>query len=191
MNNSGLVILLISRIKTRCNRHLGASSTSLCCENAVSDLKTKPPTSDLYEINFYVWTQEQARLLREHRWADLDLENLIDEVAGVGRSDKRQIESRLEVLIAHLFKWKYQPGRHGNSWLSTITERRNRLIGLIEESTSPREFLHREVFDNYTAARLLATRETGIAFGLFPEECPFTPDQVLDLDFFPEDRSIE
>jgi hypothetical protein len=65
------------------------------------------------------------------------------------------------------------------------------LIDLIEESPSLREFLHREVSDSYTAARLLAAKETGIAFGLFPEECPFTPDQVLDLDFFPEDRSIE
>lgn len=157
----------------------------------MSKVATKPPANDLYETDFYAWTQEQARLLRERRFDDLDLENLVDEVETVGRSDKRQIESRLETLMAHLLKWKFQPGSRGNSWIRTIFEQRRRLIGLVEDSPSLREFLRQEVFKGYTAARLLAAEETGIAFGLFPEECPFTPDQVLDLEFFPEDRKIE
>jgi hypothetical protein len=72
----------------------------------MSDLSIKRRPNTLYETDFYAWTQEQARLLREGRWADLDLENLVDEVESVGRSDKRQIESRLEILLAHLLKWK-------------------------------------------------------------------------------------
>jgi hypothetical protein len=154
-------------------------------------VETKPPANVLYETDFYAWTQQQAELLRQRRWVDLDLENLIDEVEGVGRSDKRQIESQLEVLTAHLLKWKYQPGRRGNSWMSTIFEQRHRLIGLIEDSPSLREFLRHEVAASYQAARLMAAKESGIAFGLFLEECPFTAEQVLDLEFFPEDRSIE
>src|SRR3982750_3295215 len=106
----------------------------------MSKVATKPPANDLYESDFYAWTQEQARLLRERRWNDLDLENLVDEVESVGRSDKRQIESRLEILIAHLLKWKYQPGGRGNSWSSTIFEQRNRIAGLVEDSPSLREF---------------------------------------------------
>ncbi len=155
------------------------------------DTKTKPRPNELYESDFYVWTQEQARLLRERRFDELDLENLIDEVESVGRSDKRQIESRLEILVAHLLKWKSQPGGRGGSWISSIFEQRRRLMRLVEDSPSLREFLRQEVSNGYTAARLLAARETGIAFGLFPEHCPFTPEQVLDLEFFPEDRAVE
>jgi Domain of unknown function DUF29 len=157
----------------------------------MSKVATKPPANDLYEADFYVWTQEQARLLRERRFDDLDLDNLVDEVEGVGRSDKRQIESRLEVLIAHLLKWKFQPGDRGNSWIATICEQRSRLSRIVADSPSLRDFQRQEVFNSYNAARLLAAKETGIAFGLFPEECPFTPEQVLDLEYFPEDREIE
>jgi hypothetical protein len=157
----------------------------------MSDTKTRARPNDLYEADFYTWTQEQARLLRERRFDDLDLENLIDEVESVGRSDKRQIESRLEVLLAHLLKWKFQPGGRGNSWIATIFEQRQRLTRLVEDSPSLREFQRQEVFRSYRAARLLASEQTGIAFGLFPEECPFTPEQVLDLEFLPEDREVE
>jgi Domain of unknown function DUF29 len=157
----------------------------------MSKVATKPPPNELYESDFYVWTQEQARLLRERRWPDLDLENLAEEVESMGRSDKREIERRMRVLIAHLLKWKFQPGGRGNSWIRTIFEQRTALLGLIEESPSLREFGRDTVFKKYTAGRLLAASETGIAFGLFPEDCPFTPDEVLDLEFFPEDRAIE
>ncbi len=157
----------------------------------MSKVATKPPANDLYEADFYAWTQEQARLLREQRWADLDLDNLVDEVESVGRSDKRQIESRLEVLLAHLLKWKFQPGGRCNSWIGTIFEQRGRIAGLVEESPSLREFQRQEVFKSYRAARLTAAKETGIALGVFPEECPFTPEQVLDLEYFPENPEAE
>jgi hypothetical protein len=152
---------------------------------------TKPPQNTLYETDFYAWTQEQARVLRERRWDDLDLENLVDEVASVGGSEKREIRNRLTILLAHLLKWKHQPGLRGASWRSTIFEQRDQLADIVRDSPSLREFLLQQVNDRYLGGRLLAAKETGIAFGLFPEECPFTPEQVLDPEFFPEDRSIE
>jgi hypothetical protein len=158
----------------------------------MSDVETKARENSLYAADFYQWTQHQARLLRERRFDDLDLENLVDEVESVGRSDKRQIENRLEVLLAHLLKWKYQPGaRGGGGWIGTIFEQRSRLAGVLEDSPSLRAFFRDSVTKTYLAGRLLAAKETGIAFGLFPEECPFTPEQVLDLESFPEDRNIE
>ena len=157
----------------------------------MSKAATKTPSNTLYESDFYTWTQEQARLLRERRWADLDLDNLVEEVESVGRSERREIQSRMEVLLAHLLKWKYQPGGRGSSWRKTIFEQRRRLEFLIEDSPSLREFQNKQVSGMYQAATLLAAEETGIAIGLFPEQCPFTPEQVLDPDFFPEDRSIE
>jgi hypothetical protein len=152
---------------------------------------TKPPVNDLYETDFYAWTQEQARLLRDRRWDDLDLENLVDEVESVGGSEKREIRNRLTKLLAHLLKWKYQPGHRGPSWSATIFEQRRQLADILQDSPSLRSYAHKQVAERYLGGRLEAAHETGIAFGLFPEECPFTPEQVLDLEFWPEDRSIE
>jgi hypothetical protein len=153
----------------------------------MNKIETKPRENDLYEIDFYVWTQEQARLLRERRWTDLDLNNLVDEVASVGKSEEREIESRLEVLIAHLLKWKFQPGGRGNSWRNTISEQRRRLARIAKDSPSLDNFLKEETVASYRAGRLKAADDTGIAFGLFPEQSPFTTEQVLDPDFFPID----
>jgi hypothetical protein len=157
----------------------------------MSKVETKPPAGDLYEIDFYAWTQEQAQLLRPRRWSDHDLDNSVDEVSSVGSSAKKEVRNRLTKLLAHLLKWRYQPGRRGNSWISTIFEQRGQLASILENSPSLRAYFRQQVDARYLSGRLDAAKETGIAFGLFPEECPFTPDQVLDLDFFPEDRSIE
>ena len=147
----------------------------------------EPPPNDLYETDFYAWTQQQARLLRERRWVDLDLENVAEEIETLGRSDKRQIENRLEILIAHLLKWKYQPGRRSASWTSTITQQRLRIKGLLKESPSLKRYRGKVFLDQYLGARLEASKDTGIAFDLFPEECPFTIEEVLNVDFFPEE----
>ena len=147
--------------------------------------------NELYEQDFYAWTQEQARLLRERRWDELDLENLVDEVGSVGISQKREIESRTKVIITHMLKWKYQPGLRNPGWAGTLREQRDRLFMVVRDSPSLRLYSEAAVVRRYLAARLLAAKETGIAFGLFPEEFPFTPEQVFDPEFFPEDRSIE
>jgi hypothetical protein len=152
----------------------------------MSEPAVKPPPNDLYETDFYVWTQQQARLLRERRWADLDLENLAEEVESVGRGDKREIRSRLKVLIAHLLKWKYQPGCRLPSWTNTIWEQRSEIDELLKDSASLRPYPADVFLDQYLGARLRASRETGIALDL-PEECPFTIEEVLDVDFFPEE----
>jgi hypothetical protein len=157
----------------------------------MSKIAAKPPANELYDTDFYAWTQEQAQLLRERRWDDLDLANLVDEVESVGRSDNRQIEGRLEVLLAHLLKWKFQPGGRGASWIGTMFEQRRRLIGLLDERPFLREFQQKEVATSYPAARLLAAKETGIALAAFPEQCPFTPQQVLDLEYYRQDRETE
>lgn len=156
----------------------------------MNETATRPPRNALYEIDFFAWTQEQARLLRERRWDDLDLENLIDEVIGVGASDKRQIQSRLKVILAHLLKWKYQPGARSSAWRGTLREQRDRLRDLLEDSPSLRPY-PATVFDlAYLSARLLAARETGIDFTLFPEHPPFTLEQALDDDFLPKEPDL-
>lgn len=149
-----------------------------------------PAANALYERDFFEWTQQQARLLREKRFADLDLENLIDEVASVGSSEKSEIESRLDVLLAHLLKWKYQPGARSTGWSGTIAEQRRRIARRLGASPSLKAYPAEVFADCYLAARLSAARDTGIDFTLFPERPPFTVEQVLDGGFHPKQPDL-
>lgn len=146
--------------------------------------------NSLYDTDFFEWTQEQARLLRERRFADLDLENLIEEVEGVGGSDKQQIENRLTVLLAHLLKWKYQPGARSPSWQGSIREQRRRIRAVLKHSPSLRSYPALVFDDQYLGARLEAASETGIDFTLFPDLCPFTVEQALDEAFLPKQPDL-
>jgi len=110
---------------------------------------------------------------------------------GVGSSERREIRSRTTSLLAHLLKWKFQPGHRGPSWAATIAEQRDQLVDIVKTSPSLGGYLHAQVEQRYLSGRLLAAKETGIAFGLFPEACPFSPQQALDPDFLPEDRNME
>ena len=156
----------------------------------MTKIAEKPPANPLYEKDFHDWAMEQAVLLRAKRWQDLDLENLAEEVEDMARSQKKEIRSRLEVLVMHLLKWKYQPGRRTPSWKTTVFNQRHDLVELIAEMPSLGPYL-REAFQNrYNAARLSAEAETGIAFVLFPDECPFTLEQVMDPEFYPDEPGM-
>ena len=143
-----------------------------------------------YDTDFAAWCHDQARLLRDGRLDALDIENIAEELEGIARSDKRQIRCRLEVLIAHLLKWKYQPGRRSSGWRGTIAEQRRRIALVVEDSPSLAAYPAQTAIDAYRAARLLAARETGIDFTLFPDACPFAADQILDDDFLPVEPDI-
>jgi hypothetical protein len=153
-----------------------------------STVTTRP--NDLYERDFFAWTQHQADLLREKRFDDLDLENLIDEVASVGGSEKREIVSRLKVLVAHLIKWRFQPGARSPGWAGTIREQRDRLRMVLDMSPSLKNHPVENLDHAWLSGRLLAAKETGIDFSLFPEKCPFTIEQVLDENFWPKDAGL-
>jgi hypothetical protein len=157
----------------------------------MSDTETKSRPNSLYEADFFAWTQEQAKLLRERRFDDLDLDNLVDEVESVGSSEKREIRNRLVILMGHLLKWKFQPGRRTPGWRGTIFEQRDQILDILNTSPSLGDFTREQVARRYVGARLLAAKESGIAFGVFPEECPFDASQVLDFDYFPEDPEFE
>ena len=155
------------------------------------DSDTKTRANSLYESDFFTWTQEQARLLRERRFDDLDLDNLVDEVESVGSSEKHEIRRRLKVLLTHLLKWKFQPGLRGVSWRRTIRQQREAIAEIIETSPSLRAYPSQVMRTAYTGATVSASEETGIIIGIFPETCPFSVDQILDLEFFPEDPANE
>ncbi len=138
-----------------------------------------------YDVDYAQWCAEQGALLREGRFADLDRENLAEEIESLGRSDKREIESRLKVLLVHLLKCQLQPEKTKAGWRSTIVEQRRRLRKLIEESPSLRSYPASILADEYSYALADAAVETGLNADAFPPACPYSVEQILDLEFYP------
>jgi hypothetical protein len=157
----------------------------------MSETDTKARHNEPYQGDFYAWTQEQARLLRERRFDELDLDNLVDEVEGVGSSEKNEIRNRLKILLTHLLKWKFQPGRRGTSWRRTIREQRESIAAILEASPSLRGYPSRVMHVAYTGATVSTSEETGLAIGIFPEDSPFSVEETLEPEFFPEDPENE
>ncbi len=146
-------------------------------------------TASLYETDYYAWTLRQAELLRGGNLAEADLQHLAEEIEDMGRNLKRELESRLKVLLAHLLKWQYQPGYRGNSWRYSIEEQRNELSDHLHDNPSLRAKLPEALARGYRNALTLAAREIGLTKDRFPPECPWTLEQVLDSDFWPEDAA--
>ncbi|MBN9309805.1 DUF29 domain-containing protein [Devosia sp.] len=138
-----------------------------------------------YEEDFALWSAEQAALIRAGKFDRVDLENIAEEIESLGSNEKQEIESRLEVLIAHLLKWERQPEHRSRSWSSTIDEQRYRIARRIKHSPSLRTYPGEVFSELYPQARKTASAETTIYLHLFPETCPFTIEQILDPDFLP------
>ena len=142
----------------------------------------------MYDADFYGWTLEQASLLRAGQLAELDVEHLIEEIESMGRSERRQLTNRFELLLMHLLKWQYQPDRRdidGKSWLRTIRERRRKIPKLLRDNPSLKPLLEDCIRDAYDDARFGASDETGLLVSVFPELCPYTREQILDPEFLP------
>lgn len=131
-----------------------------------------------YDRDFYAWTQDQAQFLQLGQFEALDLQHLAEEIADMGRSEKRALESRLEVLIMHLLKWNFQPNLRSRNWELTIKEQRMRLQSMLEDSPSLKAHLVSRLDKVYKLAVIAAERETGL--NLFPEVCPFTINQIFE-----------
>ncbi|CAN7198967.1 DUF29 domain-containing protein [Mesorhizobium sp. LjRoot246] len=138
-----------------------------------------------YEADYAQWCAEQGALLREGRLSDLDRENLAEEIESLGRSDKREIDSRLGTLLQHLLKWQFQADGRKTGWLLTIREQRHRIKKLITESPSLKNYPHKQLASEFDFARLKAAEETGLSEEDFPADCPYLVADVLDQDFFP------
>lgn len=139
-----------------------------------------------YENDFYSWTQEQADLLRNGQFNDLDLANLIEEIESMGRSEKRELESRLTILLLHLLKWKYQEVRRGRSWQLSIDEQRIQFEKTLNENPGLKPALDQIIKDAYKLAVIKAARETKISKAVFPESCPWTLAQLIEDGFYPD-----
>lgn len=147
----------------------------------MNKIDLKRPTS--IDDDFARWCAEQGALLRAGRLDQIDRDNLAEEIESLGRSDKREIRSRLLVLIHHLLKWQVQPEHRSGSWRATIRTQRDAILDLLTESPSLGPYPATVLAAQYALARANAADETQVPIGQFPAQCPWTVEQILDPDF--------
>ena len=139
-----------------------------------------------YDEDFYGWAMAEANLLRQRKWDELDIEHLAEELESMGASEKREIRSRMKQLLKHLLKWKYQPDLQCRSWKNSIRNQRLELADVIKDNPSLRPTLHEHIKEVYIRALADAVEETGIYKENFPTECPYTFEQIMNDEFYPE-----
>jgi hypothetical protein len=144
--------------------------------------------SEIYDHDFFQWTQTTAALIRQRKWHEVDPESIADELESLGKRDRRELESRIEVLAMHMLQWRYQPeGREeSHSWYDTILEQRGQIQRLLNDSPSLRPRVATLLEQRYARARRRAIGDTQLPESLFPQACPWTIVQLLDDDFWPE-----
>jgi len=151
--------------------------------------RAKPTTYErqsLYERDLCLWLEQQATLLREGRFDQLDLANLIEEIEAMARKDKKAIKNNLIVLLTHLLEHQFQPTQRSSGWRGSILEQRRRLRDDFEESPSLRPHAAEVFARAYADAREQASVETGLPLRSFPNSSPYTLEQTLDPKFLPK-----
>jgi hypothetical protein len=152
-------------------------------------------TNILYEKDFHVWLDETINNLENHQFEALDIENLVEELRDLGKSDKNRLESNLAILLAHLLKLKVQsdaPESMTRSWYNSIDEHRNRINKQLVKMPSLKPYMNTIINESYLDGRKLAIKEGKRAsFGVkipeedeYPEICPFNLEEILHEDFY-------
>jgi hypothetical protein len=142
--------------------------------------------SSLYETDFYRWTIEQSQFLQLGKFDGLDLENLAEEIASLGKQQRQELRNRLGVLIGHLLKWQYQPTKKTRSWQLTIELQRSEIEELLIDNPSLKPYLAEVIPKAFKLGLSLVFMETPLKKQDVPSNCPYTLEQILDENF-PDD----
>ena len=148
----------------------------------------------LYDTDFSAWALRNAELLRAGRVAEADISHISEELEGLARKDRNEFVSHLVILLLHLLKWQFQLQQltrswrefSGKSWENSIDEQRYQIQRQLKFSPSLKPFLPEALQEAWPDAVKLAVKETRLARSVFPAQCPYTLEQVLDEDFYPE-----
>ncbi len=136
-----------------------------------------------YERDFYSWSLEQARLIREGRWDGIDRENVAEEIASLGREQFNKLESALRILMLHVLKWDHQPTKRSRSWVLSIETQRLEIEDVLGDNPGLKPRVAEAIRRAYRKARLEAARETGLEKDAFPPVCPYELTDFTDRSF--------
>ena len=152
---------------------------------------TQTTTQTLCDQDYYLWIRTTINQLRTEQFSAVDLENLLEELETIGRSEKRAIESLLTKLLVHLLKLKYWDSeREGNQghWLGEIRTFRREIKHELKDSPSLKPYIL-EIFDEcYQDARLEASDRSQLPLDIFPLIPIASLTQILD-DWLPIEKN--
>jgi hypothetical protein len=143
--------------------------------------------TDLYHRDRADWAVQQVLLLRSGRLNAADIKHIAEELEAIMGNSRRELHSRLRILITHLLKWQFQKDGRSLSWEVTIRDQRDDIAQLLRESPSLRRFVPEKVSSVYLKAVALVSIETGMPRSAFPDDCPYRSSQVLNDEFWPEE----
>jgi uncharacterized protein DUF29 len=139
----------------------------------------------LYDEDFFQWTSRNARLLRQGRIAEADIEHIAEEIEDMGKDRRNALKGQLRRALLHLLKYQFQPSRRGAGWLKSIISSRIEIQDLLDENPSLKPLLEDLVAAAYPGARRLAAIETGLPIKSFPARCPYSVKQIRSDGFLP------
>jgi len=145
--------------------------------------ETPPAERVRYEDDLYGWVNQQVALLRAGRLDEIDVENVAEELSDVGSSQYDKLWSSLRVLVMHMLKWDQQPEFRTPSWVYSIREQRKRYAKILKRNPGLASRRDEALADAYESARLWAANETHLPEDEFPDECPYSWDDVLNRPF--------
>jgi hypothetical protein len=149
-------------------------------------VKAKPTL--LYDADYQLWLSHTVAQLKARDFSNLDLENLIEEIESLGRSEKHAISSYLMRLCEHLLKIKYWEAEREvcfRGWKLEVRNFRLLIQEELEASPSLNSFLHDVFAKQYRNGRKLFLDVSDLSEKLIPEEPDFTLEQALDEDWLP------
>jgi hypothetical protein len=144
-------------------------------------IKATTNLADLYEADETAWLEAMVELLRQGAYGDLDYAHLAEYLSDMANRDRREVKSRLIVLIAHVLKWVHQPQRRAKSWSRTIVVQSQELSDAMGQGIL-RDHAEAVLADAYQKAVKRAATETELPVERFPAQCPYTLDQLLSFD---------
>ena len=147
----------------------------------MSSLKAHSQT--LYDTDYLQWIETTVEKLQSHDYANVDWENLIEEIADTGRSERRSLKSNLIVILVHLLKWQFQPENGSGSWEGSIIEHRRRVKEALDDSPSLKSYFESIFIECYAQAVKQAKAETGLSVESFPVVCPYQLPEVTNDEF--------
>jgi hypothetical protein len=142
---------------------------------------TEQTLADLYHTDETAWLDAMVELLRRGAHADLDHPNLREYLSDMAGRDRREVESRLAVLIAHILKWVYQPDHRSRSWRGTIVDQRLELARLVGRGVL-RNHAEAVLGEAYREGVERAAADTDLPAESFPADCPYSLDELLAFD---------
>jgi Domain of unknown function DUF29 len=139
----------------------------------------------LYTADYVRWIETNLEHLKAKEFSLVDWENLVEEIEDMSNRERRSLESNLVIVLLHLLKWHYQPNLRSGSWKGSLVEHRRRIRKALKGSPSLMPYLRECFGEAYADAVEQAIAETNL-LDVFPPQCSYSLEQVLDAGFLPE-----